>query len=704
MTIHKLFSTVAQLTDATDCRQTGKAHRRKSRLLPSPTGRGKSRLGGEGVGLRLGTGLLLVLLLLVSCARMGRPDGGWYDETPPHVVGATPAEGSTGVSAKKVSILFDEFIKLDNATEKVVVSPPQLEQADIKATGKRIEVKLNDSLKANTTYTIDFSDAISDNNEDNPLGNYTYSFSTGDHIDTLEVSGCVLQADNLEPVKGILVGLYGEMDDSCFIKKPMLRVARADSRGHFVIRGVAPGTYRVYALEDQDGDYRFSQKSEQIAFSPDSIVPSFCGAIRQDTTWLDSLHIKDIRRVGYTRFTPDDIVLRAFTETLTDRYFLKVDRSQADHFTLFFSYGDRRLPEVSGLNFDADGAFLVQPSLHRDTITYWLRDTTLVNQDTLDIRLAYMATDTLGHLVPQVDTLQVLSRQPYERRVKDARKQREEWLKKQDKLRRRGEPYDSVMPLPLLKPQIAAASIAPDGRVGFKFDRPLAVADTAKIHLYARHDTLWYATPLRFRPVVQRIKGDTLNAEGVASLLDYELVAAWKPDGEYSLEVDSTAFVDIYGNVSPSMKEGIKVKSLDDYSSIIFTVQGIGAPNVFVELLNAQDTPVKRANVIDGTAQFFYVEPGTYYARMVVDDNGNGIWDTGCYASGRQPEGVYYYPEEIECKAKWDVTLTWNPTSRPLDRQKPSKITKQKGEQQRKIKQRNLERARQLGIKYPFQN
>lgn len=192
-------------------------------------------------------------------------------------------------------------------------------------------MQLKDSLLPNTTYTIDFSDAISDNNEGNPLGNYTYSFATGDHIDTLEVAGCVLQANNLEPVKGILVGLYGEMEDSCFIKKPMLRVARADSRGRFIIRGVAPGNYRIYALQDQDGDYRFSQKSEQIAFSCDTITPSFCDAVRQDTTWIDSLHIKDITRVGYTRFTPDNIVLRAFNETLTDRFFLKAERQEPDH-------------------------------------------------------------------------------------------------------------------------------------------------------------------------------------------------------------------------------------------------------------------------------------------------------------------------------------------------------------------------------------
>ena len=162
------------------------------------------------------------------------------------------------------------------------------------------------------------------------------------------------------------------------------------------------------------------------------------------------------------------------------------------------------------------------------------------------------------------------------------------------------------------------------------------------------------------------------------------------------------AFVDIYGMVSPAIKEGVKVKSLDEYSSLIFTIPHFTDKPVVVELLNQQDAAVKNTTVIDGTAQFFYVNPGTYYARMFVDDNNNGIWDTGNYAADRQPEFLYYYPEEIECKAKWDVTLNWNPTALPLNEQKPSKIVKQKAEQKQKLQQRNLKRAQQLGIPYPF--
>ena len=151
----------------------------------------------------------------------------------------------------------------------MVVSPPQLEAPVIKAQGKRISVQLQDSLIPNTTYTIDFSDAISDNNEGNPMGNYTYTFSTGQEIDTLEIAGYVLNAKDLEPVKGILVGLYANLHDSAFATLPMQRVARTDSRGHFCIKGVKAGDYRVYALRDQNNDYRFSQKSEELAFTPE---------------------------------------------------------------------------------------------------------------------------------------------------------------------------------------------------------------------------------------------------------------------------------------------------------------------------------------------------------------------------------------------------------------------------------------------------
>ena len=629
--------------------------------------------------------MLLAAFLLGSCARMGQPDGGWYDETPPRIMGAAPADKGTNVKNRKVSIFFDEFIQIENATEKVVVSPPQLETPEIVASGKRIKIELLDSLKPNTTYTIDFSDAITDNNEDNPLGNYTYSFSTGDAIDTLEVSGKVLQAKDLEPVKGILVGLYSDLSDTAFTTKPMLRVSRTDGSGRFVIKGVAPGTYRVYALQDADGNYLFNQKSEMLAFSQEKIVPSFKPDVRQDTTWIDSLRIKSIDRVGYTHFLPDDIVLRAFNEVMTDRYFLKAERREPESFTLFYSYGGE-MPQVRGLNFQSDDAFIIESTEKQDTITYWLKDTALVNQDTLRVELTYHMTDSLGKLVEQIDTLDILSRISYEKRLKDLEREREEWQKKQDRAKKRGEPYDSIMPPKALAIGVKAPSeLDPDKNIPFTFNTPLASVDTAAIHLYSKHDTLWYNAPLEFNHVRGR---------------EYELRGEWRPDIEYSLEIDSAAFVDIYGKVSPPFKQGFKVKSFDDYGTLLLNIPTMTDTTIVVQLLDAGDKIIKEVTTNQGVAEFYYVSPSTYYVRMYIDSNRNGEWDTGLYSANRQPETVYYFPKEIEIRAKWDFTETWNPLATPVIQQKPAAVTKQKPDKDKKIKNQNARRAEQLGIEY----
>jgi len=130
---------------------------------------------------------LLLLVLCVACANIGSPDGGPFDETPPKVVSTSPKFGATNTKATKIVLEFDENIKITNASEKVIVSPPQVEQPEINASGKTITIELLDSIKEGETYTIDFADAIEDNNEGNPLGDYAFSFSTGARIDTMQI-------------------------------------------------------------------------------------------------------------------------------------------------------------------------------------------------------------------------------------------------------------------------------------------------------------------------------------------------------------------------------------------------------------------------------------------------------------------------------------------------------------------------------------
>ncbi|MGI6232262.1 MAG: Ig-like domain-containing protein [Prevotella sp.] len=629
-----------------------------------------------------------LLLTLSSCARMGNPDGGWYDETPPHVIGATPADQATDVKSKKIRINFDEYIKIDNVSENVIVSPPQNETPEIQAEGKAISVKLVDSLKANTTYTVDFSSAITDNNEGNPLGNYTYTFSTGDHIDTLEVAGYVVQADNLEPVKGILVGLYDNLADSAFCKLPMLRVARTDSRGHFVVKGVAPGRYHVFALQDADGDYRFGQKSEMLAFDDKVYIPSFKPDVRQDTIWRDSLHIANIQRVNYTHFLPDDVCLRAFNEIVTTRYLLKSERKEANRFSLFYSYGDSLLPKINGLNFNADGAFLVDANEKRDTVTYWLRDSALINQDTLRLSVEHRITDSLGVLRLQTDTLELLSKQPYAKRMKEQEKKVEQWRKQQEKKAKKGAPVDSVMPVEALKLDIKpSGNMNPDDNVTITAQEPLMDVDTAHVHLFshAEQDSLWYREPFE------------LTRTGVSQ---YLLKASWRPGLEYSLETDSAAFCNLYGVMSGPLKTGLKVGGTDQYATLLVTLQGMNGKPVVGQLLDQSGKILKTAVTENAQLEFYYLNEGDYYLSIFIDTNRNGKWDTGDYEKKLQPEQVYYYPEPITCKAKWDVTETWNPVTRPLYQQKPADLVKTKGDKKKTIQHRNAQRAAKLGIQY----
>ena len=611
--------------------------------------------------------VVTLVVMLYSCASIGRPDGGPYDETPPRFIGSTPAAGALNNQRTKVSLLFDEFIKLEKATEKVVVSPPQVQQPEIKSSVKRIQVNLLDSLKANTTYTIDFSDAIVDNNEGNPLGNFTFTFSTGTQIDTMEVSGTVLDASNLEPIKGILVGLHSNLNDSAFTKLPFDRVARTDSRGRFSIRGVAPGKYRIYGLMDADQTFTFNQKSEVIAFNDSLIIPRMEERIRMDTAWVDSLTYDTIVERKYMHYLPDDLILRAFKEFNYSQYLIKSERLVPQKFTFYFAGQADTLPTLKGLNFDERDAFVIEKNPRNDTIHYWVKDSLLFKQDTLAISLTYLYTDTLNQLVSRTDTLNLVSKQKYKKEEPEKKKKK----KKKDE-------EDEPEPTKFLPVNVGApSSMDVYGSISLTFDEPIARFDSAVIHLKEKVDTLWKDIPFEFEQ-------DSLN------LKRFNLYYDWEPGNEYEFSVDSTAFHGIYGLFTDKIKQGFKVRKLEEYASITFLVTGADS-TAFVELLDAQDKVVRRRRLTDGGyADFYFLNPGKYCALLVNDRNGNGIWDTGNFEKGEQPEEVYYYNMILEPKANWDLDKqSWDIHAIPLDKQKLDELKKQKPDEDKKKKDRD---------------
>ncbi len=626
-------------------------------------------------------------LFPAACASIGTPDGGPYDETPPKVTKCQPANMSVNNRDKKLTIAFDEFIVLENASEKVVVSPPQKEMPDIRTSGKKIHVTLHDSLKENTTYTVDFSDAIVDNHEGNPMGNFTYAFSTGAEIDTMEVSGTLLEAENLEPVKGMLVGLHDDLSDSAFTTKFFTRVSRTDSRGRFTVKGVAPGKYRIYGLQDLDGDFRFSQKAEKIAFDTVVIEPTCAPDTRQDTVWIDSTHIDTIKTIPYTHFYPDDIILRAFTEDYTDLHLLKTERPVPERFSIYFTGPSDTLPTLKGLNFEGAEDIIVERSARNDTLTYWITDTLVAYKDTLTLSLTYLDTDTLGQLVYRTDTLDLIPKITHGQQVKELQKKIEEWEDQQKKARRRQKEKYEPKPNPFLHENLSykmlpGGAIAPLQNIKFTFDEPVIPIDTAALHFHRQKDTVWIEEPYLFLPV----EGD---------MRSYMLYAEWTPGEKYKFEVDSNAVRSIMGKTSEAIKKEIYVSPEEEFSSLFVHLILPDTAATIVQLLGGSDEVVRSAKAVNSRADFFYLKPGDYYLRLFIDRNGDGKWNTGDYAAGRRPEEVFYFPKPLSLRARWEVEQDWEARGIPVNGQKPEAITKQKPDAEKTPKNRNAERERE---------
>lgn len=627
---------------------------------------------------------LLVVAMLAACASMGTPDGGPFDEDPPVFVGGIPAPNATGVTDGKVVLEFDENIKLENAFEKVVISPPQFEQPQIKYSGKRITVQLYDSLIPNTTYSIDFNDAVVDNNEGNPLENFAYVFSTGTSVDTLAVSGTVLNAEDLEPIKGIMVGLHSLMSDTAFTKLPFERVARTDSRGRFSIKGLAPGKYRLYALADANGNYLYDQKSETLAFLETVVSPSAIRAMRNDTIWRDSITVDTVRVVEYTRNLPDDIVLRAFKEPFYTQYLMKYPRDEHSNFTMYFAAPNSELPKVKGLNFDDTDAYVLEANATMDTLRYWFKDTTVYYKDTLELAVTYNVLDSLQQPVSRTDTLYISSKRSREAVIKaEAEKYAKEekrFLKRVSKL----PDYDENNPPAYVPPtkelivlSTAKSQMDFNREVEFSFIEPLSSYDASMIHLSSVVDSTFTPIPFVFEQSGKNIR-------------TYNLYAEWRPGETYMLTIDSAAFKGLYGGVSKMFEQKMTYRTLDDYAVLYLTIPHTGNDAV-VELVSGEKV-VNKVRTENNKCAFYFINPGKYSLRLFMDKNGNNKWDTGSYEDKLQPEEVYYYPHMLDLRALFEYEQDDWDIKAPLNTQKPLEITKQKPDKEKKKMNRNATR------------
>ena len=614
---------------------------------------------------------MVAVVLLAACASIGRPQGGERDELPPVFVHSDPAPGSLNFKGNRLSIYFDENIKMEDVMNKVVVSPVQKTPPSVIANGKRLSVEFRDTLVPDATYTIDFSDAIRDLNEGNILDGFAIDFSTGDKRDSLVIAGMLFEARNLEPAQGMIVGVYSNLSDTAITTLPFDRIAKTNQYGQFVLRNLAPGTYNLYAVNDLNRDYHWD-RSEDVAFLGETVVPEVTGITVTDTLRASNGMDSIVMRQG-VRYLPNDLLLTWFNENYRSQYLKNHTRIDSTRIAIEFGAPTDSLPEITLLNTPAAGRRLdeiarMDYSAAGDSITYWLTDRDVIATDTLHVAMRYLRTDTLDQLSWTTDTLRLLNRES-SRFHKELDKRNKDREKLRKKLQEAGR--DTIF---TDKP--AFITFEPSTRSNQELNRPLYITasqplDTIYqdlIHLEMRVDTVWVDA----RPGA--VARDSVNRQ-----MRYVLDHKWKEGERYRLTIDSAAVTGIYGNVNEGSKIEFTVKSLEDYSNIRFKLSGIPeGEEMVVELLNAQDRPVATAPAIDGTATFTFVSPGTYYARAFVDSNRNGVWDTGNIAEKRQAEDVYYYSKKLALKKNWDLDQSWDLNELPIEAQKPEAIKKNK--------------------------
>ena len=596
---------------------------------------------------------------MYSCANIGNPSGGPIDKTPPIFMRSNPTPNAVNVKDRKIEIFFDEIVTLKDPSTKIIVSPAQTEMPRMSALGRKVTVELVDSLLPNTTYTIDFSNSIQDNNEGNAIDNFAFAFSTGSVIDSMRVSGYVLDSRTLEPMQSVVVGLQSNLADSAFHKEKLQRVALTNDRGQFTIRNVSPGSYHIFALKDLDRDYKFGNPTEDIAFLDSIIVPSIGSREAADTVYNDLNEIDTIMRATRPAYFPNDILLSMFNEDRKSQYLANNLRVDSTRISLTFAAASDTLPSLNivGRNDVPDQWYTLERSQTNDTLTYWIRPPHLVSADTLMVATTYLRTDTASNLSWGTDTLKFTFQ-----RQKAKKKKKNEETDSLEQIR-----FMELHPLANGTQEVYAPLLLQTGTPIERYSR-----EAFHLQRKLQSDTTFY--PAEIKSIALR--------DSTLSRRDLMLKVDWEPGAAYKLAVDSLAMTDIYGLQTKPLKVDFNVRKMEEYGNIVFNIPAV-RDSAIVELLDGTEKIVLRAPVKSHRAELLNLLPGKYYARLFIDRNGNGKYDTGNYDMHLQPEETVYYPGAINLKKNWDVEQTWDIYATPIDKQKPEAIKKNKPERKK---------------------
>ncbi|QZE14087.1 Ig-like domain-containing protein [Halosquirtibacter laminarini] len=575
---------------------------------------------------------IILTWIASSCANVGRPTGGDKDTIPPTVVEMVPNIKETNFKGDEFKVVFNEFVSLTELRQKLVVSPPQKEKPEIKTRGKLFVVTFKDTMLQNTTYTLDFKDAVEDYNEGNKLLNFRTSFSTGKTIDTLRIAGMVRDAKNLMPVDDATIFIYSDLADSAAIKERPNYIAKTNKEGVFIVDGLAAKTYKIYAVSDLNGDGKLDNHSEPYAFLPHTLTPSAKFIPEQDTMvrGLDTLLV-----TGTINYSPKPVLLSMSQEKVLLQTMNDYKRIDSTHFYIGFSESLDDNFKIEAINIDKPIPewLYKETSLENDSINFWITDPEVYSKDTILISVTYTVPDSLYNPKIQTDTLELLKPK-----------------KIVPKKKRRRKIKDNKVTIPTFTWESnGSQTVDPYSRIYLETKEPVASLPKESLHLTEKIDTLDVPVPF------------TITKDEYSERLFY-IDFKMKESGNYKLLVDSAATKNIYQALSNKLDMNIKVQKESYYGKIILDIKNIVCPTLIQLLKNDKDETVVNELTVhaNGKIDFFYVKPGKYILKAIFDRNNNGVWDPGNLLNQQMPEGVVYYQEVMNIRSNWDNEKYWD--------------------------------------------
>ncbi|TDO02732.1 Ig-like domain-containing protein [Sunxiuqinia elliptica] len=574
------------------------------------------------------------LVFTTSCANPGMPSGGDKDTIPPVVIKTEPGFNARMFQESEIRLTFNEFVITDELREALVVSPPLEKRPLIRSKSKTLIIDLGDDLRENTTYSLDFKDAIKDNNEKNPLEDFRFSFSTGADFDSLMIGGYVKNAQNLEPVEGALVMLHNLHEIGAFKDSIPNYIAKTDEEGFYIISNIAPGAYRLYAVLDADNSLTYNQELEQIAFVDSLVIPQNLNLPGYDTETNPEDTVSVSTKQQDALETPFFLML--FEEESFNQYLDNNKRDQANMLNLYFSesLSDSFQVELLQPEPSKEPWSYIEYNKTRDSLMIWLTDTVLSQQDTILMAIQYQVADSLNKLVMQHDTLDFFYKKP----------------ESTNNRRRRKKDDDKPEPIPHItfKNNLKGQGYDVYRNIVLEAPEPLERFNWDAIQLVQQVDTLE-------ETVEFEMWQDSLSKR------KFYIHHPWEFEQTYRLKVDSAAAYNYAGHPSNEINQKFTIQEESHYAKIILAIGGLNEPGIVQLLDNSDEEKVLQEIRIkgDGEIEFPFLEPDKYKIRLVFDRNDNGKWDTGNLDEGLQPERVMYYSKILKLRSNFEVKEGW---------------------------------------------